>query len=129
MYNPKRARVGDIITADAWNAIQAELRRLGNLRVAGMEMHSGPGGVTLGVKTPDAARIARTGPSGIPARSGDTVGVGDVTLYSLDGESLVPGADDTAINLAAAAVAGDVYVQVKRVSGRWCVDFEDCPAG
>jgi hypothetical protein len=129
MYNPKRTRAGDVITSEMWNALQAELKRLGQVRVAGMTMHNGPGGLTLGVAFPDGARIAKTGGSGIPARSGATVGVGDVTFYTLDGDTLVAGAEDTAINLAAAAVGANQYVQVKRVSGRWCVDFEDCPTG
>jgi hypothetical protein len=81
-FLPKRARVGDRITAAAWNALHEEVRRLGNLRVSGMTMHNGPGGVALGVIPPPVGTIKAIASGTIPGRAGATEdGVGEAILY------------------------------------------------
>ena len=74
--------------------------------------------------------IAYTGVSGVPARSGSTAGSATVTLYKLVGATLTStSVTVTAYNLSTTAVAGSAYIQVKReyLTGKWLVDFEDCP--
>lgn len=77
----------------------------------------------------DNLRLAYTGGSGIPARSGTTAGSGTVSLVTQSGATLTTtGTTVTAYNLSASAVAANVYVQLKKDSnsGLWHVDFEDC---
>ena len=77
-----------------------------------------------------SAAIAYTGVSGVPARSGTTAGSATVTLYKLVGATLTStSVTVTAYNLSTTAVAGSAYIQVKReyLTGKWLVDFEDCP--
>lgn len=69
----------------------------------------------------------------IPARSGDAMGNGEVTMYkSDDSGNLTPveieGDEETrtAYNLASEEVAADTYIQVVRIGNVLVVDFEDC---
>ncbi len=80
--------------------------------------------------------LAYTGAGGIPARAGVTPGRASVTLARFDADNDIETASDddgdavtvTAYNVASAAVAANVYVQLKQesVTGRLIVDFEDC---
>lgn len=74
------------------------------------------------------AIIIMTPSGGIPARVGTTVGRADCTVYRItDAHALEStGTTVNVVNIAAAAVAGEVYGQAKRAAGRWVIDYEEC---
>jgi hypothetical protein len=130
-YDIPRYKSGDKLHAKTVNQLTDEVRKFNRVRTgSGLVARMGPGGLAMGVVFPETGKVARAGPSGIPARTGTTLGSGDVTLYDIgdDGE-LAEGPEDTAYNLATGdegAVAGDAFIQVKRVDGKWLVDWEHC---
>lgn len=70
--------------------------------------------------------------SGIPARSGATLGRNTVTIHrlSISGSDRVidnTGLSVTAYNLAADAVASGAYILLKRLENIFVVIWEDCP--
>lgn len=81
--------------------------------------------------------IAKTGGSGIAARTGTTPGSASCTLYKINSSGVLETAKDrsgsdvtvTVYNLSAYAVEADTYIQAKQemVSGKFLCDFEDCP--
>ena len=112
---------------DAARQIQNVIRRVERVRPAQAKP---PKPITQA-----SAYIAKTGGSGIPARSGTTPGSASVALYRINyAGTLVPVVDDTSAaieilvyNVSSSAVAANAYVQVKQeVFGRYVVDFEDC---
>jgi hypothetical protein len=79
--------------------------------------------------------IALTPVSGIPARAGVKLGVADCKLYYVDAGDLLEWKDVdgnsfevTVYNLSTTAVAGSVFIQVKRESLSNCLlaDWEEC---
>lgn len=75
------------------------------------------------------AIIVQTPEGGIPARSGATVGKATCTIFRVTSADALEstGVSVSVINLATEAVAGSVYGQAKRASGRWVLDYEECP--
>ena len=110
--------------------------------IRGMSAHDSP----LGVGNPQHVGplvlpdltdgfIYFTPSGGIPARSGSTPGSAECTPYYIDtdGPTLKEILDnggspktDTIYHIGASAVAGDVYILVKRVYGVLIADMEDC---
>ena len=73
--------------------------------------------------------VAKSGPNGIPARSGDTPGSATVELLAFDGTKFTPNETATAFNLDSLPVCPDVWVLLKRINGYWFVSLEDAPDG
>jgi hypothetical protein len=91
-YLPKRAKKGDTITADAWNALREEVRRLGQVSVTGLTMRNGPGGISFGLTAPPFGTIKAIADGVIPARVSATEdGAGSAVLYDR-----TPGSPDRA---------------------------------
>ncbi len=82
--------------------------------------------------------IGKTTSAGVSGRAGTTVGLGTVELWTIDDSGeLQPILDDEenpvtvqAVNLAVAAVAGEVYVHLKQHTRtrRYLIDWEECGA-
>ena len=91
----------------------------------------GSGGDEMPTPQPDGrhAIIVQTPGGGIPARSGATVGKATCTIFRVTSADALEstGVSVPVINLATEAVAGSVYGQAKRASGRWVLDYEECP--
>lgn len=127
MYRPRKFRKGDELTADALNAMQDELIRLGTVRVGGgLSMHAGPGGFAFGVTFPTLVKVAKVGGSAIAAMSGSTPGSGAITLYNFGATALAAGDAATAYNLASGTVTANAWIMVAEVDNRWVVVFEAC---
>lgn len=73
------------------------------------------------------AQIGYTGPSGIPARSGTTVGSATVTLVTLSGTTLTTTTQTFgALNLSTSAVGGSKYIVCVQLGTQWLCIWEDC---
>lgn len=74
--------------------------------------------------------IAKNGGSAIAARSGDTPGSGEVTLYRIadDGDLESMAVTKTAFNLSTSTVAANawLYIYMEMGSMQWLVGWEDC---
>lgn len=94
---PKNVKPGDPLMAATINALQDEVRRLGNVRVAGMSMHNGSGGLTYGVVFPPTGPIkAIVATGGLSARvSGTQLGVGNAVLWPRTAGAATPAAGAT----------------------------------
>jgi hypothetical protein len=84
-------------------------------------------GWALLIKGVPGGKVAKTGSGGIPAMSGTTPGVGDITLYTL-GSTLTVGEPDLAYNIAPQAVTGNAWIAVMWVDTEWLCIYEICPA-
>jgi hypothetical protein len=82
----------------------------------------------LSLAVPIAVRPALSGGSGIPARSGATLGSAEVTLYALSGAGVLSATTRTvaAHNLAGSAVGASKYLLLLKVLGLWVVVWEEC---
>jgi len=70
---------------------------------------------------------AKSGGSGIAARSGSTPGSASVTIYTLASGSLATtGFTVTAYNASGAAVVADKYLQIVEIEDDWAANYEDC---
>jgi len=70
---------------------------------------------------------AKSGASGIPARSGDTPGSATVDVYTLASGSLATtGFSVTAYNASGAAVVASKYLQIVEIEDVWAANYEDC---
>ncbi len=122
-------RKGEAIRA---STINAGLRAASGL----LKLRAGPG---LGVKwlgdTPVIELLETLGasigkaPSGIPGRSGDTLGTGTVAIWEPDASGgLAPsGRSVQGANLAAESVAADAYLILLKVGAWRLVIWEECP--
>lgn len=76
--------------------------------------------------------IAKTGLTGIAARSGSMPGSATITLCEIDGTNgiVTTTITETAYNITGSAVTGNAYIGIQReyVSGKWIVNLEDCGA-
>ena len=74
------------------------------------------------------AIIILTPSGGIPARVGSTVGKANCTVYRITDADVLESTGSTVsvVNIAEAPVAGSVFGQAKRASGRWVIDYEEC---
>lgn len=85
---------------------------------------------------PYHACLLQTPGGGIPARSGTTAGSADCTPYYIDtanSDTITEMTDEDGAsqtlkiyNVAGLPVAGNVYIQAKRINGVLIVDMEDC---
>ncbi len=77
----------------------------------------------------DDIKWAKTG-SAIPARSGVTLGSGEVTIQSINDDDEFEATEDTktVLNGMSAEVAADTYVMIGLVGSKWFPIVEDCGA-
>jgi hypothetical protein len=72
------------------------------------------------------ARVFLTGGSGIPARSGTTLGSATCTRYLATGGTLTASTTQTVYNLAGSAIAENSYIIAVLVENVWIAVMEDC---
>lgn len=87
----------------------------------------GPTGYALHIPNARVGRIAKTGAGGIPAMTGSTPGVAEITLWTL-GSTIVVGEPDIAYNIAPSAVSANMLIVVLWVDSEWLAIYEICPA-
>jgi hypothetical protein len=77
----------------------------------------------------DDIKIAKTG-TAIPARSGTTLGSGEVTICTADDDDELTETEETkdAKNLTGGEVAADTYIIIALIGTKWFVIVEDCGA-
>lgn len=109
--------------------LESQLRSLIGGRRSGWLTRAASGG--------GAAIVCKTPSGGIPARNSGsephTLGSASCTLgevYDDSGtikmRSVSPAASETVYNTVESAVAGNTWIQAKKINGFWCVDVEDC---
>ena len=84
--------------------------------------------------TDPLALVFETPSGGIPARSGSTCGAANCTPYYIDqNKDLVELTDNSGtsqtfevLHIGATAIAGDTYIQVKKIGMHLVADMEDC---
>lgn len=113
--------------------IEALLRRLSE-QVGALAQAANMQRIPTGSGNPNPryARIAKNGGTAIAAFDGTTMGSGAVTLYNASDTGVLTSAGTvTAWNLGTGTdgpVAANAWLQVKKVDGKWLVDWEQCPA-
>lgn len=94
VYHQTPFRAGEVLTAARLNALEAEVRRLGNLRGgAGLAVRSGVGGPQIAAVR-QADRYLCKAVADIPSRSGTTAGAGEADVCWInpdDGEIATTG--------------------------------------
>lgn len=70
--------------------------------------------------------IAKSGPTGIPARTEGTPGKAEVTTYKFDGTNLVETGRVMAFNLASGPIQPNAWLMLKDNDGHLFAIFEDC---
>jgi hypothetical protein len=109
-------------------AIECALNVTGS---GGINVQRLPSGINLSLNLLPFIAIAQSGGSGIPARSGSTLGKGTVSFQSLtfSGGNITIAAQpttDTAYHLGSAAVGASKYLVLVKVIKFWIVVWEDC---
>jgi len=129
--NSPKQRVGKPVRAKILNGNAAALDLLKRTRVGyGLAQELVGGIITIRVTeyVGPQWQIAKTGGSGVTARSGTTSGSGTVRIWNSDDGTLTDSDEDLDVrNLATTAVANNKYIKICRNrSGDWYVFWEEC---
>jgi hypothetical protein len=130
---PRRVRPGDAITADLFNALQEEVRRLGSVSVSGLTMHNGPGGLAFGVAFPDTGiyyAVVTTAITAAPNANTLGQGVAKLRVRGVGAASLTDGATGLAVYShfsTAVAVGKRILISREPDGNGWILVSGDCP--
>ncbi len=112
---------------EAWASAIEQALNITADPASGLELNRGRGGVSLRVRSRDLV-LAATGVGGVSARSGTTMGSGDVSLQTFDHTGVVGGLGlaETAYNFSATAIPASKYCLCARVNGFLIVASVEC---
>ncbi len=129
---PKIPRIvtGDADLDDVFERFAAGIEAALNITAdpaSGLELNRGKGGTFLRVNQRDLI-MAATGVGGVSARSGTTLGQGDVSLQAFDSTGVLVGLGlaEKAYNFSATAIPASKYCLVARVNGLLIVTSVEC---
>lgn len=123
-------KAGDALGAGSLNRINDSLESLSKVTVTPpLKISSGPHGINLSLALPLIAKIGIPD-ANIAARSGATLGSGDVTVYAIGGDGAVYTTSQKVkcYNLSGSAISAGAYVIMIYLDGKWFAVFEDCSA-
>lgn len=122
-----RFKNGEELTPKRLNELVDAINVVASMQVGpGLSLLRSPGAIRLEA-IPQHVLVAKTGGSGIPARSSTTPGNANVTLQYKIGGVYVDGPIVSCDNWTATAVGNTVYILVAPCGSDYVVVAEDCP--
>jgi hypothetical protein len=122
-----RFKDGEELTPKRLNELVDAINVVASMQVGpGLSLLRSPGAMRLDA-IPQQVMVARTGGSGIPARSSETPGSATVTLRYKIGGVYVAGPEVTCDNWSTTAIGNSRNILVAPCGSDYVVVAEDCP--